>query len=103
MVTFCCIYAYLKQKRCGLDIVLFGGNMQCRQSNLTACIAFQQYGNNFIVSLLHGNGKRRKAILGGQTLVGAVGKQQTNDGIVIFLSGHVQWREAILRLSIYGG
>ena len=54
------------------------------------------------MSLLESDGQRGEAVLGGQALVGARGEEEADDGVVVLLRGHVERREAILRLHVHG-
>ncbi len=55
-----------------------------------------------IVSLLEGDSQWREAVLGRQALIGSRSEKESNNSVMVFLSGHVQGSESILRLDIDG-
>jgi hypothetical protein len=99
--------------------------VQGRKSNFSAGVVLQEDGHHFIVSLLQGDGQRSESVLfkaknmgrrqsreatasspvshlRRQTLIGSVGQQEADHGVVILLGRHVQRRESVLRLDVDG-
>ena len=118
--------AYLEEESGGFAVVFLGSDVQGRKSNFSAGVVLQEDGHHFIVSLLQGDGQRSESVLFGakkktvvvkqsygrlpallshlrrQTLVGSVGQQEADHGVVILLGRHVQRRESVLRLDVDG-
>lgn len=49
-----------------------------------------------IMTLLKGHSQGRETVLGCQSLVGAIGNEQSHDFVMVLLGSHVQWSEPIL-------
>ena len=70
-------------------------------SHLSAGVILEEDGDHLVVALLQRDGQRGEAVLGGEALVGAGCEELPHDAVVVLLRGHVERREAILRLHVH--
>ena len=69
--------------------------------HLSTSVVLQQHGDHLVMSLLQRHGQGGEPVLGGEALVGAGGEELPDHAVVVLLRGHVERREAILRLHVH--